>query len=86
METGLFLCAVHDGRHYLHGTRALLRPGHLLAPATSPPWARARSRTRDVYLPSALNTATWEAELAGDEGPARIYCVERRAPSRTIPS
>ncbi len=84
METGLLPRAVHDGRHYLHGTRSLLRPGQLLAPGHFSSLG-ARSRTRHVYLTSALNTATWEAEVAAGEGPARIYRAEPTGPLEDDP-
>lgn len=59
---------------YLHGTKADLRPGDLIA-------VGRRSNFREaalswVYFTSTMDTALWGAELARGDRPGRIYVVE----------
>ena len=54
-------------RRFFHGTRAALQPGDLIAPDGT---------TSHVFLTPDLDEAIWDAELAGGEGPARVYRVE----------
>ena len=54
-------------QRFFHGTRAALRPGDLIAPDGT---------TSHVFLTPDLDEAIWDAELAGGEGPARVYRVE----------
>ena len=53
-----------------HGTRAELSPGDRIEPGD-------RSH---VYLTPDLDAALWEAEIAEDEAPARVYTVEPTGP------
>ena len=50
-----------------HGTRTALTPGDLIEPGDPPAC---------VFLTSNLDEAIWDAELAGGEGPGRVYVVE----------
>ncbi|MCK5756045.1 MAG: NAD(+)--rifampin ADP-ribosyltransferase [Mycobacterium sp.] len=64
----------HESGAYLHGTRADLTVGDLLVPGHS-----SNFRTeplRHVYMTLTLDAAAWGAELAGGDGPPRIYMVE----------
>jgi len=60
---------------YLHGTRADLAPGDLLAPGRASNFEDGLEM-RHVYFTATLDAATWGAELARGEGRGRIYVVE----------
>ena len=62
-------------RDFYHGTRASLKPGDLIAPGFSSNYGAGR-KGNWVYLTASLDAAIWGAELAGGEGPGRIYVVE----------
>ena len=59
---------------FYYGTRAKLKPGHLIEPGKSPNVGEQDSSY--VYLTSDLDPAIWEAEVADGEGPGRVYIVE----------
>jgi len=61
---------------FYHGTRADLKPGDLVEPGHPPDAGEQEGMTAHVYLTSDLDAAIWAAELAGGEGPGRIYIVE----------
>lgn len=61
--------------HY-HGTRAELRPGDLVEAGHAANFGAAPRAANFVYFARTLDAATWGAELAGGEGPGRIYVVE----------
>ena len=71
-------------RHY-HGTRADLRPGHLIVPGHSSNYGKGKKATY-VYLTGTLDAATWGAELARGAGPGRIYIVEPTGPISDDPN
>jgi len=60
---------------YLHGTRADLAIGELLAPGRESNFERGRVMNY-IYFTATLDAATWGAELAAGDGPGRIYIVE----------
>lgn len=60
---------------YFHGTKADLQPGDLIGPGFASNYGRRRTAAY-VYLTATLEAATWGAELAGGDGPGRIYIVE----------
>lgn len=66
---------VYDEGLYLHGTRAVLRPGDLLTPR-QPSNHSDHTPLRHVYLTQTLAAAAWGAQLARGEAPPRIYVVE----------
>lgn len=57
--------------HLYHGTRAALRPGDSVAPASPGPDAAPC-----VFLTPSLDEAIWDAELAPGDGDGRVYEVE----------
>src|SRR5256714_2028828 len=59
---------------FYYGTRAELKPGHLIEPGKSPNVGEQDSSY--VYLTSDLDPAIWEAEVADGEGPGRVYTVQ----------
>ena len=61
--------------HFYHGTRADLKPGDLIGPGHPSNFGERNAATY-VYLTGSLDAAAWGAELAGGEGPGRIYTVE----------
>ncbi|ADG73262.1 rifampin ADP-ribosyl transferase [Cellulomonas flavigena DSM 20109] len=65
----------HPSGAYLHGTRADLRVGDLLAPGRRSNYGAGREAAF-VYVTRTLDAATWGAELAVGDGPGRIYVVE----------
>lgn len=69
-----------------HGTRADLRLGDLIEPGRSPNFGDRDRTTSFVYLTRTLDAATWGAELAGGEGPGRIYLVEPTGPVEDDPN
>jgi len=64
----------HTKRFY-HGTRAELKPGHLIEP-NNPASIGERDSMARVYVTSNLDAAIWDAEIAAGEGPSRVYMVE----------
>lgn len=60
---------------YFHGSRADLKTGDLIAPGYDSNFGK-RKKANFVYLSANLGPATWGAELAVGDGPARIYVVE----------
>lgn len=69
------LSEVSEWTHY-HGTRADLRPGDLIAPGHAANFGAAPRSANFVYFARTLDAATWAAELAVGEAPARVYLVE----------
>jgi hypothetical protein len=70
---------------YLHGTKADLAPGDLIAPGRPSNYG-ARKPAAYVYLTATLDAATWGAELAVGEGRGRIYVVEPTGPIEDDPN
>jgi rifampin ADP-ribosylating transferase len=60
---------------YLHGTKADLATGELLAPGRESNFERGRVMNY-IYFTATLDAATWGAELAAGDGRGRIYIVE----------
>jgi len=61
------------GGVFLHGTKAALEVGDLLAPGIGANFGKELSHT---YFTQTLDAAAWGAELAVGQGPGRIYVVE----------
>ena len=66
---------VDDPGPFFHGTRADLRPGDLLTPGWNSNYGSGR-RARHIYLTASREGAPLAAELAGGDGPGRVYRVE----------
>jgi rifampin ADP-ribosylating transferase len=66
---------VHQPGVYLHGTKADLAIGQLLAPGRESNFERGRVMNY-IYFTATLDAATWGAELAAGDGRGRIYIVE----------
>ena len=62
-------------QEFLHGTKAILKPGDLIEPGRSSNYGN-RENAAFVYLTATLDAATWGAELAVGDGPGHIYIVE----------
>jgi rifampin ADP-ribosylating transferase len=60
---------------YLHGTKADLAVGDLLAAGRESNFETGRTMNY-VYFTATLDAAVWGAELAAGEGRGRIYIVE----------
>ena len=60
---------------YLHGTKADLAIGELLAPGRESNFEPGRVMNY-IYFTATLDAATWGAELAVGDGRGRIYIVE----------
>jgi rifampin ADP-ribosylating transferase len=60
---------------YLHGTKADLVAGEMLASGRESNFEQGRLMNY-VYFTATLDAATWGAELAAGEGRGRIYIVE----------
>lgn len=60
---------------YLHGTKADLAVGDLLAPGRESNFETGRVMNY-VYFTATLDAAVWGAELASGENRGRIYVVE----------
>ena len=75
MTTGPTPFEVHESGALLHGTKADLRVGDLLAPGRSSNFGGGRTAGH-VYVTATLDAATWGAELAQGTGRGRIYVVE----------
>jgi len=70
---------------YYHGTRADLKPGHLIEPGYNSNFG-SRKETIHVYLTATVDAAVWGAELAIGESPSRIYVVEPTGPIEDDPN
>jgi len=66
---------VYEEGVYLHGTKAELVVGDLLAPGRESNFEAGRMMNY-VYFTATLDAAVWGAELAGGEARGRIYIVE----------
>ncbi|QFG68513.1 NAD(+)--rifampin ADP-ribosyltransferase [Ornithinimicrobium pratense] len=66
---------VHEPGVYLHGTKADLCVGDLLAAGRESNFQAGRTM-HYVYFTQTLDAATWGAELAAGEGRGRVYIVE----------
>lgn len=66
---------IYESGILLHGTRADLTVGDLLAPGHRSNFEEGRT-TNHVYVTATLDAAVWGAELAQGEGGERIYIVE----------
>lgn len=75
MTTGPTPFEVHESGALLHGTRANLAVGDLLLPGYVSNYEDGRVMNH-VYVTETLDAAAWGAELAGGDGPGRIYIVE----------
>ncbi len=64
-----------DGSTYLHGTKAELGVGDLLAPGYESNFQDGRIANH-IYVTQTLDAATWGAELSVGSGRGRIYVVE----------
>src|SRR2546427_11327674 len=71
-------------RRFYHGTRAHLKPGHMLQGGYSSNYTERRSPW--IYFSETVLAATWGAELAKGEGPGRIYVVEPTGPFMDDPN
>jgi rifampin ADP-ribosylating transferase len=65
----------YEAGGYLHGTKADLAVGDLLAAGRESNFEAGRTMNY-VYFTATLDAAVWGAELAGGEGRGRIYVVE----------
>ena len=70
---------------FLHGTRAALRPGALVAPGYPPNFGPRAHAAGWVYCTATLDAAIWGAELADWDGAARVYVVEATGPLEDDP-
>jgi hypothetical protein len=70
---------------YYHGTRADLRAGDLIGPGYRSNFGGGRVANH-VYFAATLDAAVWGAELAGGDGPGRIYVVEPTGPFEDDPN
>ena len=66
---------VYEAGVYLHGTKADLAVGEMLAPGRESNFEDGRVMNH-VYFTATLDAATWGAELAAGAGRGRIYIVE----------
>ena len=66
---------VYEEGVYLHGTKAGLAVGDLLAPGRESNFEAGRVMNY-VYFTATLDAAVWGAELASGAGRGRIYVVE----------
>jgi rifampin ADP-ribosylating transferase len=66
---------VYEPGVYLHGTKADLAVGDLLAAGRESNFESGRVMNY-VYFTATLDAAVWGAELAAGEGRGRIYIVE----------
>ena len=66
---------VYEEGVYLHGTKADLAVGNLLAPGRESNFEAGRVMNY-VYFTATLDAAVWGAELASGAGRGRIYVVE----------
>jgi rifampin ADP-ribosylating transferase len=68
---------VYEPGVYLHGTKADLTVGDMLAPGRQSNFEDGRVMNH-VYFTATLDAAVWGAELAAGAGRGRIYIVEPR--------
>jgi rifampin ADP-ribosylating transferase len=68
---------VYEPGVYLHGTKADLAVGDMLAPGRQSNFEAGRAMNH-VYFTATLDAAVWGAELAAGEGRGRVYIVEPR--------
>src|SRR5579875_339070 len=66
---------VYEAGRLLHGTKADLKVGDLLAPGRRSNYSEGRT-TNHIYVTETLDAATWGAELANGDGRGRIFIVE----------
>ncbi|MGB7448822.1 MAG: NAD(+)--rifampin ADP-ribosyltransferase [Ornithinimicrobium sp.] len=66
---------VYEPGVLLHGTKADLKVGEMLAPGHLANFGDART-AHHIYVTQTLDAATWGAELATGAGRGRIYLVE----------
>ena len=66
---------VYEAGVYMHGTKAELAVGSLLAPGRESNFETGRVMNY-VYFSATLDAAVWGAELASGEGRGRIYIIE----------
>jgi rifampin ADP-ribosylating transferase len=71
---------------FLHGTKADLKPGDLVAPGRAANFGDADRTANHVYFAGTLDAATWGAELARGEGRGRIFVVEPTGPIEDDPN
>jgi rifampin ADP-ribosylating transferase len=76
---------VTDRDVFYHGTRADLRPGDRIAAGYRSNFG-AGLTAKFVYLTQTLDAAIWGAELAGGQGPGRIYEVAPTGPIEDDPN
>jgi hypothetical protein len=74
-----------DSQRFYHGTKADLTRGDLIESGYNSNYG-TRKKAAYVYLTATLDAATWGAELAVGEGPARIYMVEPTGPIEDDPN
>jgi hypothetical protein len=72
-------------QRFLHGTKADLKPGDLIAPGR-PSNFGDRTSAVFVYLTGTLDAATWGAELAVGDGAGRLFVVEPTGPIEDDPN
>jgi rifampin ADP-ribosylating transferase len=70
---------------FLHGTRAALRAGALIAPGYPSNFGPRAHAAGWVYCTGTLDAAIWGAELAQGDGAERIYLVEATGPLEDDP-
>lgn len=75
MTNGPTRFEVHESGALLHGTKAHLAVGDLLAPGHLSNYESGRVMNH-VYVTETLDAAAWGAELAVGDSPGRIYFVE----------
>jgi rifampin ADP-ribosylating transferase len=76
---------VYQAGVYLHGTKASLQVGDLLAPGRESNFEDGR-RMSHVYFTATLDAAVWGAELAVGKGRGRVYVVEPTGPFEDDPN
>jgi len=69
---------------FLHGTRADLQTGDLIAVGYPPSFGQ--NMLSWVYFTAAMHAAKWGAELAKGKGKGRIYVVEPTGPFEDDPN
>ena len=75
MTSGPIPFKIHEPGVLLHGTKADLQAGDMLAPGHVSNYEAGRVMNH-VYITETLDAAAWGAELARGDGPGRIYLVE----------
>ena len=76
---------IYQAGTLLHGTKAQLAVGDLLLPGRLSNFEAGRVMNH-VYVTATLDAATWGAELATGDGPARIYVVQPTGPIEDDPN